>query len=1007
MAETGEPAGRKWSRRQALGLIAAGGGAVATAKLAEAVPLQAASWEEATGSILVARGSDGLLLTLNLVNVEIEPAGIFSGPRLKLQNPALEGYLILALKSQSVFELAVFDDGTGAPAPSTPVPALASGDSRIVLRMEPGSAPVDYKLSTLLALPLNVSPVANDGSATLPMKPAPTHTAIEAPFRLHLSPTEAAVFTAATAPIARNGRTELWHARAVTKASPFKPDPVPFRAIWSDDLPDGSPIAGAPWATHPDTASLLPADRVDIVEATTQTAPANANLLLVSAMGASLDVQGNWPDRLDLVAWRHRSSLGRDNYVKVEKPGFLFPLRFPAVKVSITERVHNGGLAHLRKQEFIVVRVPKVAYTGNAPQPAGGRHWPFTEVETTTLVSPPLVRPSRREPLGQGEWVQIAGADGNPADLRYRLIFTSHGGHPLTADLPMVFIPSTAPAAFDPAQMASTVAAYQAAAEPRRTLTLGGQRLSFVPELGEDPALPAFDLLVGAHPATAGTQDLRELAAYPRMMRAGVRIEALDSVNPESVARQAEPHTIQLAGEYLTNGFGGAANAGELWATVAEPPKLEVPQQIGGGLAAPALDVGGLSRAHGPVSDVAEIAKGNFNPEAYFPLDDINLLGGIPLSKVIKQALSIPDPRGPEGENVPKVVTKRSPQAVETVVTWRPVLQEALEGLFEPATAEADKRLELKAVFRTDLGTGQVSTVVTGELRGFALNFVGKGALGFVRQPVTRLRFESRDGGKPVIDIQLDQATFLGDLRFLDELKNHLPALPGGVKIDLTPAGVSAGLDIALPAVPIGVLLIQNLGIGVLLNLPFNGDQAVLTFSFATREHPFQVTVSALGGGGFLAIGLGTRGVQQIEGALEFGAAVAIDLGVASGSITIMAGIYFKYSQRQLGDGSPDGAVGKTLVITGYVRAIGRVSVLGLIHVSVEFYLGLTYLKEQGRQGRVQGVATLKIRVEVLLFSKTVSVTMRKEFAAGPDPSFGQQITAGDWAKYCAAFAAA
>jgi hypothetical protein len=129
---------------------------------------------------------------------------------------------------------------------------------------------------------------------------------------------------------------------------------------------------------------------------------------------------------------------------------------------------------------------------------------------------------------------------------------------------------------------------------------------------------------------------------------------------------------------------------------------------------------------------------------------------------------------------------------------------------------------------------------------------------------------------------------------------------------------------------------------------------------------------------------------------------------VASGSLSIMAGIYFKFSQKVLDSGAPDPAAptGNSVVITGYVRALGELDVLGIIHASVELYLGLSFKKVQGEEGLVEGVARVTIKVEVLFLSKDVSVEMRKEFGSGVDPSFGDQITAGDWSKYCAAFAA-
>ncbi|WP_020524421.1 hypothetical protein [Catelliglobosispora koreensis] len=1013
------------SRRQVLALLAAGGGVAAAGKAGalDQIPAQAAGWAgeviggqpEAGAAVLVARAQDGLLFSLSLSNVEIRPGGIFTGPRLALIDETIDGYVVITLETQSVLEPAVFDEGLGFPTPVPPIPALASGPSRIVLKMAANSDPIDYDLDTLLDLDdftLAVSDAAENGTGQdTPPEPGPNDTAIEAPHRLFLSPQANAAFTALTAPVVRNGRTELWHARAVIRDDQgvpvLDPAPVPVRAIWSPDLPGGTPIEGAPWAEDDKTVSLSKKDRADIVAATTggpgsnAVAPANADLLLVSPMGASLDVKGSWEKAVDLTAWRHKMYLGRENYVKVERRGFLFPLRFPAVQVSITERVHTEGVAHLRKRMFIVVKVPLAPYPG-AKQKDEGREWPFTAAETTTIVSPPIVHPDDADKLGKGYWVQVRDAQGQKKDLPYHVLLTGKGGEPVSAHIPLVFIPAAD--AFDPSGLGGTIGLYNGLPLQRRRFAFGGQRFSFVPPKAEDSSLPVFDLVLTAQPATANTAADLELAAFPAMGHANVHIEALATVGGAAASQTR----IQIEPKYVAHKFDAPHNHGEVWAKIIAPeagplPKLTVPQQTGGGLAAPALNLAGLSLAHGPVADIDTIAAGTFDPTKYFPDLDITLLGGIPLRTVLKLVPEIPNPR--TGDDAPKVITVRTPQYVETIVTWKPELQNTLDGLFEPATTEPDKRLDLKAVFHTDLGTGQTTTKVTGDLRNFKLNFVGKD-LRFITQHVTRMHFESQNGAKPSIDLQLGKSEFVGDLGFLTDLQRFLPSLPGGVKIDASPSGVKAGLTIAVPAVGIGVLLVRNLSIGILLDLPFTGEQAVLTFSFATREHPFQVTVSALGGGGFFAVGLGTRGVQQIEGSIEFGAAVAIDLGVASGSVEIMAGIYFKYAQKQLPNGQPSGPAGKTLVITGYVRAVGKLSVLGLIHVSLEFYLGLSYVKQDGRS-RVEGVATLSVRVEVLFFSTSVSVTMRKEFAAGEDPGFGQQITSGDWAKYCSAYAAA
>ena len=60
----------------------------------------------------------------------------------------------------------------------------------------------------------------------------------------------------------------------------------------------------------------------------------------------------------------------------------------------------------------------------------------------------------------------------------------------------------------------------------------------------------------------------------------------------------------------------------------------------------------------------------------------------------------------------------------------------------------------------------------------------------------------------------------------------------------------------------------------------------------------------------------------------------------------------------------------------------------------------------QGKVQKMEGVATLKVKVEVLFFSKTVSVSVRRELkGADADPKFIEMIDEDDWQEYCLAFA--
>ena len=138
--------------------------------------------------------------------------------------------------------------------------------------------------------------------------------------------------------------------------------------------------------------------------------------------------------------------------------------------------------------------------------------------------------------------------------------------------------------------------------------------------------------------------------------------------------------------------------------------------------------------------------------------------------------------------------------------------------------------------------------------------------------------------------------------------------------------------------------------------------------------------------------------MNEIEAALEFGAAIVINLGVASGTVEVKAGVYFHWLEVVPEHGSVE--------LAGYVRVYGELTVLALISVSLTFLLQLGFLKEGGHT-IVYGEATLTVEIEILMFSAEVSVSCRREFSGGDaDPRFIDLVpTPQLWAEYCDAFA--
>jgi hypothetical protein len=315
---------------------------------------------------------------------------------------------------------------------------------------------------------------------------------------------------------------------------------------------------------------------------------------------------------------------------------------------------------------------------------------------------------------------------------------------------------------------------------------------------------------------------------------------------------------------------------------------------------------------------------------------------------------------------------------------------------------------------------------ITASLNHFDINLVGfggtstvyhtkpptsTGSLAFMTLSFDHLTFTMMAGQKPNIDVGFKDITFQGPISFLNGLKSIIPlngfSDPPGITVDSN--GIHGDFSVALPSLGLGVFSLENISLGAGFDIPFIGQPMTVNFHFSERDNPFHLTVSLLGGGGYFLMDLSLQGVQMIEAAIEFGAEASIDLVVASGSVLIMAGIYFRYDASA---GPPPG-----VQLTGYVRIAGSMSVIGLITASVELRLDLGY-----KDGNAFGEATLTIEVSIMFFSASVDIHAEKTFSSGnADPTFlevmcpgatpGGSLTAcsatgSNWDTYCKAFAA-
>lgn len=262
---------------------------------------------------------------------------------------------------------------------------------------------------------------------------------------------------------------------------------------------------------------------------------------------------------------------------------------------------------------------------------------------------------------------------------------------------------------------------------------------------------------------------------------------------------------------------------------------------------------------------------------------------------------------------------------------------------------------------------------VVSSLKNFDLVLIAPAS--FIELNFEKIEFRVDSSAKMDVDVQLNDIKFVGPLSFVETLRDLIPldGFSDPPYLDITPKGVDAGFDVALPSIAIGVFNLSNLSLGAGFTVPFIGQPLAVRFNFCTREQPFNLSVCMFGGGGFFGITLDPSGIQLLEAAFEFGASISVDLGVASGGVHIMAGVYFRMEKT-------------ACALTGYFRLGGSVSVLGLITASIELYLDLHYEFESGK---CVGRAELTIEVEVFLFSGSVTVHCERKFAgSNGDPSF-------------------
>lgn len=467
-----------------------------------------------------------------------------------------------------------------------------------------------------------------------------------------------------------------------------------IRAVWSRDWnqPDTYGAATIDDVTRPNHSndpfrmSLDAADRYDIVQLSAnfhlkdsgkayKPKAVTVDRLMLSSLGAWMNVRGAWvipgltcdqtpgdvtTPLMEVEEWRHRGTMGRDNYVRVVYKGYLFPFCHRASLIKITERKFHknkpGNPAYLRQRMYIVVREPEKFYPGTGivfdPATIGSQNlkkrkldleWPLSRVRLTTLVTPNIDKPENTDYANKLQslfWPQVAGQD-----FQFHIEAEDFEGHIVEFTTPLLFVGNSEKMSVNGA-LKTARDDYETGSgdekKARRSRPIEGVSVTYAqadPDKPGDTTFETKELTFGAE--LLRNQDRNVVGCDAPMFYPVVRSAKIVIPSIKRLAGVTGDSGYAWHAKYLEFGFDGNQNKGEmLFETKSDgPPPVKLSFQDkgdrAGSLVKPNMVIGGLSRKMGPVSGegakLDTIASGQFKPDDFFPGDAPELADMLPL----------------------------------------------------------------------------------------------------------------------------------------------------------------------------------------------------------------------------------------------------------------------------------------------------------------------------------------------------------------------------------------
>jgi hypothetical protein len=1029
--------GPRVTRREVLIALGAGGALTAMNSLHRSFGLRTLD----TIQLISSPGSPSIVLQAtrreDMLNLRIEGWNLQLGPGPSLERiTALDpAFVVVELPGQHLLEQAVHF-GDPVPTPGSSIGRLLANPTRLAFRIPNAVTSIPADLDSLLDwLAWQPSLVAaalppNPSSPTI-AQPTATETAIEAPWQLVMSPDANGRWShrASTVDnvVDKATWTEVWHTMLGVDDGAggvnVPPGALPYvRAIWTPGYP-------TPQSDPITPTSLTAAQRTKLVHNMSSyvndfgglrtPAPARAELLMLTPLGATMNVAGYWSDS-NLVAWRHRASLGRDAFVRVVEKGYLYPFGHPASLVTITERIFavDGGndvVAYLRQRQFVVVRGATVDYSSlpfSSVSASDQRESPFRRVELTTLTTPDLdLLSSSKTDVSAGLkhpdcfWL-VAGGN----DVAFGVHATDWSGRVVSFDAPMIFVKAGAPTVnvYDPTLgggVAGMLAVRNAYVDPanddRRRRAFNGQTIAYASP--DDPGdtdvvtnAMTFDTVAWAGDSTTDAPAFFGVMSSDPDYGADVHLATVKALTGQDTDLR-----VVWSDVYITDGFN-AANAGHSFLEV--PPAhvivMEAPAAKVGGMATPTQNIEVLTKT-GPKGDRKGAKAGEFDPSSIFP-ENAKVMGGLRLDETL---VTLKDPqltqqKGLNFQFVTLLDVALLPIGYKYILTFNPDLQPDPLGLLEVkkdknGKLESTLSLIVQLVFYYDSRPQELT--VHGTFEKIVLHLFGQGDAEFFALHLDEVTFDLSPDADLKVHLKIEKIAFGAAMSWIKDLVDLLPksAVPFG--IELGPDEIEIKTNLPHLGISVGLFSIQNLKVDMGLALPYDGSAAKFKFYFSEKDDPFIVSITFFGGGGYVEVVVGINGAERITVGFSFGMVAEIDIGIGSGGVYMMVGIIFTL------DADPNRTPEEEVTLVGFFRAGGAFEVLGLVSITIDLYLALAYKPEAKSYGK----ATFTISIAVSLFSLSASFECERQLSgSASDPGFTDQFSQQNWNEYCAAFAA-